>query len=66
MCAPQHKGQCLEILGLYAILHTLPHVVECKHFDKHFTYLLIGFEHVALEDVAGAVSCDVTENLQVL
>jgi hypothetical protein len=31
-----------------------------------FTYLLTGFEYVTLEDVASAISCDVTEDLQVL
>jgi hypothetical protein len=29
-------------------------------------YLLVGLEHVTPEEVAGCVSCDVTEDFQVL
>jgi hypothetical protein len=37
-----------------------------KQVECTTAYLLVGFEHVALEDVASAISRDVAEDLEVL
>lgn len=59
--------QC-ELLVSIQALH-LCHISEVIHERLHacrLSYLLLGLEDVAAEDVTLSVSCDVAENLQIL